>query len=217
MCSWSWYTHICVILCVFKGLEEVSRTEIGKKIKEGMEEAAKTAKTSAETVSKSGEMLGKTGAFKAISQVCSHWIFLPLLKVKHESLFISLIKRVWRIRNKLSVTVFLPATRDFLFLGNGECEERDRRLGSHWPLSASRQTQKEDRVLLQGVGGRQQGLRSQWVRECLLLALMLRREMPLSFSDGQYHSFGVIVPILLDIRSETHSKLKTTSADNHIW
>uniref|UniRef100_A0A8C5I5Q9 Mitochondrial import inner membrane translocase subunit TIM44 n=1 Tax=Gouania willdenowi TaxID=441366 RepID=A0A8C5I5Q9_GOUWI len=50
------------------GLEEVSRTEIGKKIKEGMEEAAKTAKTSAENVSKSGEMLGKTGAFKAISQ-----------------------------------------------------------------------------------------------------------------------------------------------------
>lgn len=55
-----------------QGIEEVSRTEIGKKIKEGMEEAAKTAKTSAETVSKSGEMLGKTGAFRAISQVCSY-------------------------------------------------------------------------------------------------------------------------------------------------
>lgn len=54
-----------------QGLEEVSRTDIGKKIKEGMEEAAKTAKTSAETVSKSGEMFGKTGAFKAISQVCT--------------------------------------------------------------------------------------------------------------------------------------------------
>ncbi|KAK5622112.1 Mitochondrial import inner membrane translocase subunit TIM44 [Crenichthys baileyi] len=53
---------------VKEGLEEVSRTEIGKKIKEGMEEAAKTAKTSAETVSKSGERLGKTGAFRAISQ-----------------------------------------------------------------------------------------------------------------------------------------------------
>ncbi|XP_014324810.1 mitochondrial import inner membrane translocase subunit TIM44 [Xiphophorus maculatus] len=53
---------------VKEGLEEVSRTEIGKKIKEGMEEAAKTAKTSAETVSKSGEILGKTGAFRAISQ-----------------------------------------------------------------------------------------------------------------------------------------------------
>lgn len=55
-----------------QGLEEVGRTEIGKKIKEGMEEAAKTAKTSAESVSKSGEMLGKTGAFRAISQVWSH-------------------------------------------------------------------------------------------------------------------------------------------------
>lgn len=56
-----------------QGLEEVTRTEIGKKIKEGMEEAAKTAKTSAESVSKSGEMLGKTGAFRAISQVWSHY------------------------------------------------------------------------------------------------------------------------------------------------
>lgn len=53
---------------VKEGLEEVSRTEIGKKIKEGVEEAAKTAKTSAETVTKSGEMLGKTSAFRAISQ-----------------------------------------------------------------------------------------------------------------------------------------------------
>lgn len=52
-----------------QGLEEVSRTDIGKKIKEGMEGAAKTAKTSAENVSKGGEMFGKTGAFKAISQV----------------------------------------------------------------------------------------------------------------------------------------------------
>ncbi|XP_068175456.1 mitochondrial import inner membrane translocase subunit TIM44 isoform X2 [Antennarius striatus] len=53
---------------VKEGIEEVSRTEIGKKIKEGMEEAAKTAKTSAESVSKSGEILGKTSAFRAISQ-----------------------------------------------------------------------------------------------------------------------------------------------------
>ncbi|XP_014004194.2 mitochondrial import inner membrane translocase subunit TIM44 isoform X2 [Salmo salar] len=53
---------------VKEGLEEVSCTDIGKKIKEGMEEAAKTAKTSAESVSKSGGKLGKTGAFRAISQ-----------------------------------------------------------------------------------------------------------------------------------------------------
>uniref|UniRef100_A0A8D3BZY8 Translocase of inner mitochondrial membrane 44 homolog (yeast) n=1 Tax=Scophthalmus maximus TaxID=52904 RepID=A0A8D3BZY8_SCOMX len=52
---------------VKEGLEEVSRTDIGKKIKEGMEEAAKSAKTSAESVSKSGGILGKTSAFKAIS------------------------------------------------------------------------------------------------------------------------------------------------------
>lgn len=61
-------------MCVFvygQGLEEVSRTDIGKKIKEGVEEAAKTAKSSAETMSKSGEKFGKTSAFKAISQVHS--------------------------------------------------------------------------------------------------------------------------------------------------
>ncbi|KPP70800.1 mitochondrial import inner membrane translocase subunit TIM44-like [Scleropages formosus] len=49
-------------------LEEVSRSDLGKKIKEGVEEAAKTAKHSAESVSKSGEKIGKSGAFRAISQ-----------------------------------------------------------------------------------------------------------------------------------------------------
>lgn len=53
---------------VKESLEEVSRTDLGRKIKEGVEEAAKTAKTSAESVSKSGEKLGAAGAFKAISQ-----------------------------------------------------------------------------------------------------------------------------------------------------
>uniref|UniRef100_A0A8C2F4Y2 Mitochondrial import inner membrane translocase subunit TIM44 n=1 Tax=Cyprinus carpio TaxID=7962 RepID=A0A8C2F4Y2_CYPCA len=53
---------------VKEGLGEVGRSDIGKKIKEGVEEAAKTAKHSAETVSKGGEKLGKTGAFRAISQ-----------------------------------------------------------------------------------------------------------------------------------------------------
>ncbi|KAI4881673.1 hypothetical protein NFI96_009115 [Prochilodus magdalenae] len=53
---------------VKEGFEEVGRTDLGKKIKEGVEEAAKTARTSAESVSKSGEMLGKTSAFRVISQ-----------------------------------------------------------------------------------------------------------------------------------------------------
>ncbi|XP_037132624.1 mitochondrial import inner membrane translocase subunit TIM44-like [Syngnathus acus] len=48
--------------------KEVSRTDIGKKIKEGVEEAARSAMHSAETVSKGGERLGKTSAFQAISQ-----------------------------------------------------------------------------------------------------------------------------------------------------
>lgn len=59
-----------LIVCVSpQGLEEVGRSDIGKKIKEGVEEAAKTAKQSAESMSKGGEKLGKTGAFRAISQV----------------------------------------------------------------------------------------------------------------------------------------------------
>uniref|UniRef100_A0A8C9TXA8 Mitochondrial import inner membrane translocase subunit TIM44 n=1 Tax=Scleropages formosus TaxID=113540 RepID=A0A8C9TXA8_SCLFO len=53
---------------VKESLEEVSRSDLGKKIKEGVEEAAKTAKHSAESVSKSGEKIGKSGAFRAISQ-----------------------------------------------------------------------------------------------------------------------------------------------------
>uniref|UniRef100_A0A1A8LU64 Mitochondrial import inner membrane translocase subunit TIM44 n=2 Tax=Nothobranchius TaxID=28779 RepID=A0A1A8LU64_9TELE len=53
---------------VNKSLEEVSRTNIGKKLKEGVEEATKTAMHSAESVSKGGEKLGRTSAFRAISQ-----------------------------------------------------------------------------------------------------------------------------------------------------
>lgn len=83
-----------VVCARAQGLEEVSRTEIGKKIKDGMEEAAKTAKTSAESVSKSGEKLGKSGAFRAISQVrtpCAHHdanISPCLPEVKRQSLLI---------------------------------------------------------------------------------------------------------------------------------
>ncbi|XP_030630542.1 mitochondrial import inner membrane translocase subunit TIM44-like [Chanos chanos] len=53
---------------VKEGIEEVGRSELGKKIKEGVDEAAKTAKHSAESVSRGGEALGKTSAFQAISQ-----------------------------------------------------------------------------------------------------------------------------------------------------
>ncbi|POI25590.1 hypothetical protein CIB84_010658 [Bambusicola thoracicus] len=53
---------------LFQSLDEVSKSDIGRKIKEGVEEAAKTAKQSAESVTKGGEKLGKTAAFKAISQ-----------------------------------------------------------------------------------------------------------------------------------------------------
>lgn len=54
---------------LLQSLGEVTRTDIGKKIKEGVEEAARTAKHSAESVSKGGEKLGRTSAFRAISQV----------------------------------------------------------------------------------------------------------------------------------------------------
>ncbi|XP_063002962.1 mitochondrial import inner membrane translocase subunit TIM44 [Elgaria multicarinata webbii] len=53
---------------VKESFDEVGKSELGRKIKEGVEEAAKTAKQSAESVSKGGEKLGRTAAFKAISQ-----------------------------------------------------------------------------------------------------------------------------------------------------
>ncbi|XP_034039224.1 mitochondrial import inner membrane translocase subunit TIM44-like [Thalassophryne amazonica] len=53
---------------VKEGIEEVSRTDLGKKIRQGVEEAARTAVHSAESVSKGGEKLGRTSAFKALSQ-----------------------------------------------------------------------------------------------------------------------------------------------------
>lgn len=60
---------VCAVLCWPQGLEEVGRTDIGKKIKEGVEEATRTAMHSAESVSKGGEKLGRISAFRAISQV----------------------------------------------------------------------------------------------------------------------------------------------------
>ncbi|XP_064424545.1 mitochondrial import inner membrane translocase subunit TIM44 isoform X1 [Latimeria chalumnae] len=53
---------------VKESLEEASKTDLGRKIREGVEEAAKTAKQSADTVTKSGEKIGKTTAFRALSQ-----------------------------------------------------------------------------------------------------------------------------------------------------
>ncbi|KAM7024224.1 mitochondrial import inner membrane translocase subunit TIM44 [Acridotheres tristis] len=53
---------------VKESLDEVSKSDLGRKIKEGVEEAAKTAKQSAESVTRGGEKLGRTAAFKAFSQ-----------------------------------------------------------------------------------------------------------------------------------------------------
>ncbi|XP_023042575.1 mitochondrial import inner membrane translocase subunit TIM44 [Piliocolobus tephrosceles] len=53
---------------VKESLHEVGKSDLGRKIKEGVEEAAKTAKQSAESVSKGGEKLGRTAAFRALSQ-----------------------------------------------------------------------------------------------------------------------------------------------------
>lgn len=170
--------HMSACLCE-QGLEEVSRTEIGKKIKEGMEEAAKTAKTSAESVSKSGEMLGKTGAFKAISQVHGHfWVFMwtfapsstPNQTVKKSKHIFSQNKCTnedkWEFKNLEGVSVNVLSD---LCVGNGECEERDRRSWPHRPLSASTQATEEERIFLQRGWGWRQSLRSQRVRECSLL------------------------------------------------
>lgn len=67
----------CVSVCIVqKSFEEVGRTDIGKKIKAGMEEAARTAAHSAESVSKGGEKFGRNSAIRAISQVRQANVFL---------------------------------------------------------------------------------------------------------------------------------------------
>ncbi|KAM4889207.1 mitochondrial import inner membrane translocase subunit TIM44 isoform 2-T2 [Thomomys bottae] len=53
---------------VKESLDEVTKSDLGRRIREGVEEAARTAKQSAETMSKGGEKLGRSAAFKALSQ-----------------------------------------------------------------------------------------------------------------------------------------------------
>ena len=53
---------------VKESLDEVSKSDLGRNIKKRVETAAKTAKQSAKLVSKGGEKLGWTTAFKALSQ-----------------------------------------------------------------------------------------------------------------------------------------------------
>lgn len=49
-------------------LDEVIQSDLGRKIKEGVEEAAKTTEPSANLLSKAGEKLDWTAAFKAPCQ-----------------------------------------------------------------------------------------------------------------------------------------------------
>uniref|UniRef100_UPI00358EA310 mitochondrial import inner membrane translocase subunit TIM44 isoform X1 n=2 Tax=Myxine glutinosa TaxID=7769 RepID=UPI00358EA310 len=53
---------------VKEGIEEVGKSEIGQRVREGVEEATRSARGTAESFSKSGERLGKTTAFRALSQ-----------------------------------------------------------------------------------------------------------------------------------------------------
>ena len=53
---------------VKESLDEVSKSDLGRNIKKSVETAAKTAKQSTKLVSKGGEKLGWTTAFKALSQ-----------------------------------------------------------------------------------------------------------------------------------------------------
>lgn len=111
-----------------------------------MEEAAKTAKTSAETVSKGGEIFGKTGAFKAISQVCTRFKSRDCCYVLSK-LFIVLCFFKWDSYNTMDKCVLVMEVF-LLCSGCGECKERNRGPGTHRSLSASCQTQKEERVFL---------------------------------------------------------------------
>lgn len=51
-----------------ESLDEVSQSDLGGKIKEGVEEASKTAELAAKLLSEGGEKLDWTGAFKAACQ-----------------------------------------------------------------------------------------------------------------------------------------------------
>ena len=53
---------------VKESLDEVSKSDLGRNIKKSVETAAKTAKQSTKLVSKGGEKLSWTTAFKALSQ-----------------------------------------------------------------------------------------------------------------------------------------------------
>jgi hypothetical protein len=72
-----------------------------------VEEAAKTAKQSAESVSKGGEKLGRTAAFKAISQVSQAW---------------SRQTRWWQGGASSHSSAHQPAA---FLAGSGVCEEGD--------------------------------------------------------------------------------------------
>lgn len=150
-----------------------------------MEEAAKTAKTSAETVSKSGEKLGKTGAFRAISQVGNQWgisVFTTVYSFRSVNFSINEIKQTRLVLHWEMGLLELSYQYYFsLVLERGECEEGDRRPWPNGALQTSCPTPKENRVLVQGGRGGQKGLRRQRVRECLLSPLILReRNTPLS-------------------------------------
>ncbi|XP_060231870.1 mitochondrial import inner membrane translocase subunit TIM44 [Meriones unguiculatus] len=53
---------------VRESLDEAGRSALGRRLREGVEEAARSARHSAETVSRGGEKLGRSAAFRAISQ-----------------------------------------------------------------------------------------------------------------------------------------------------
>lgn len=123
-----------------QGLQEVSRTDFGRKIKEGVEGAAKTAMHSAESLSKEGEKFGKTSAFRAISQVGREqsWVCFDF------------IVRCACVR---------------LWVTSVECgdhEERDR-CERHRALQSSASAEEKKRFLLQRSRQQFQSVWGQWV------------------------------------------------------
>uniref|UniRef100_H3BAW9 Mitochondrial import inner membrane translocase subunit TIM44 n=1 Tax=Latimeria chalumnae TaxID=7897 RepID=H3BAW9_LATCH len=93
---------------VKESLEEASKTDLGRKIREGVEEAAKTAKQSADTVTKSGEKIGKTTAFRALSQVCVSVSLSLSYKRTFTKYFLGLVELAVKIEENFSDSSRLP-------------------------------------------------------------------------------------------------------------
>jgi len=86
-------------------LDEVGKSELGKKAGQIKEELGKSARGAAETISESGQKIGKSGAFQTISQTAA--------AVKQELDTTGMHAQVYKAPEKLRKRVEATSTQDF--------------------------------------------------------------------------------------------------------